>query len=469
MNKLLKNRTDLFGKVGSFWYRQTSKENPMGISLVRALARMEDYPNVGIGQINAVDRIMGNNKSLHSNFEISFDRKDITVLTLDLQERVVSEAKDVLTGEIHIAISLKEDYNTTKNTIVGLEDDSGHLATELGDFLLFPTDMAEFDITLSPDEAKPRYLVRIPTGIEPICIRGKDKELISGITFRAANGFLVFDEDPLEIFESNIMHVRSGWREHRCIHSYTMKLDGVYTSGFYVAEYLRKNHSAKAMERALAEIAGIPILPSDSFLNKTYSSPNGDRIYEFEDYVVRVPHYIYHTELQPGNFYEAGTIIGDYVHIYTAPSVSDTWHQNLDWEDGLSLDGLCPFSGLVVPNRMIVFDAVNSTGGNYHYRPHIEGDEDTLQSYWNFIENGEKSTGNYLQDAFSAPYPNDKYANALDFYFEHLLGDRAMVFDLQTENLGSHTHNNVLAFIKRELPVGVIPIIRDSRQFSNVI
>ena len=50
-------------------------------------------------------------------------------------------------------------------------------------------------------------------------------------------------------------------------------------------------------------------------------------------------------------------------------------------------------------------------------------------------------------------------SNCINFYFNNMLSYNSVVIKLRTQELGSERHQNVMAFIRRDLPINVTPII----------
>jgi len=243
--------------------------------------------------------------------------------------------------------------------------------------------------------------------------------------------------------------------------------------GQHIVNYLRQTQSGQALRLALSEIAGLEITKTDSILENSYV--NGQHtVYNFEDgssYRVNYPH----TALVLGNEYPRNTVIGgEYIRVHTSEDNSnEQWWRKLDWSDGLPLSG--PWEGLTIPDGQTKFYWVSDwTDSEGNTRKHIRADFDnsdtTLQDrFWYQAHQAEERMERTLVDTdalSTVDNGTDVTINMLDFYFRELYGNRGVVVDLQTEDLGNKKHEAVLHFLRRETPVGAIRILRVGGQLS---
>jgi hypothetical protein len=144
------------------------------------------------------------------------------------------------------------------------------------------------------------------------------------------------------------------------------------------------------------------------------------------------------------------------------------WWQAVDWGAGLLLDDICPVKGVVVPNRPVGVEAwdVNEETGKFHLRPYLVfPDNDTRDAYWLMTRDAELRTNRWLNDRVGIQQAGDTTRiNMLDLMFEQVLGNRAVVVDIDTVALGDVVSSRVLAFLRDEKPVGAVVIVRTSVQ-----
>lgn len=474
MNNLLKNKHFVFGDLGDFWYRQQNENNPNGVKFARALSHLVDNNNAVSKTAGVVQLFSGDNNVLKNNFTIAVDPAEARILNFDINQRYTTGSYPALTVSTPVKYSLP---NTGGLQILALPVDTPSPAAEtletdtantLGDndygAIWFKLEDSNRTVLFDTNEARPLYFVPIPLGLEIISIATRTSELTAGCSFITGPGYLLFYEDPSILFPDNLIYVLSAFEKQSHPMDYTYQTDNVYSDGRYVAQYMRTTHSADALRLALAEVAGLPILHEDSVLQQIYENYD-NTIYEFDTQVITVPAYIEHDALTIGDTYSAGTIFGtEYIKIYSAANTPATpWYRDTDlaavWStSGLSLNTLTPFSGIIVPDSTGTFSYNGSTAGGgtaHYYLSGVTGSN--TGAYWNFVRSSETNTNKYLADVSGVTL--GATANCVNFYFENMLTYNAVVIKLRTQELGSERHQNVLSFIRRDLPINVTPII----------
>lgn len=475
MNNLLHNKHFVFGDLGDFWYRQQSEDNPNGVQFARAMSHLVDNNGAVSTMSGAVQRLSGEGNIYKSNYTITFSPFDVRILNININQRFKTGSFPTLTvsrpvkyslpntGALQIeALPVDADCGTPDATLT--TDLSNTLAdNDYGNFW-FPLSDSNRTVLFSTNEARPLYFVPIPLIEEPIAITTNNRELTVGCSFVAGPGYLLFFEDPYILFPDNLIFVRNSTVLESHTMDYVYQADNIYSDGRYIAAYMRATHSADALKLALSEIAGLPILHEQSVLRQIYVNYDFN-IYEFDTQVISVPNYIDHAELIVGNTYPAGTIFGvDYVNIYSAANVSDSpWYRTSDlnsvWSTaGLSLNTITPFTGIKVPDATGTFAYNGSTAGGgtaHYYLTGVTGSN--TGPYWSFVRSSETYTNKYL--AGVAGVTLGATANCINFYFDNMLSYNALVIKLRTQELGSERHQNVMSFIRRDLPINVTPII----------
>ena len=474
MNNLLHNKHFVFGDLGDFWYRQQSEENANGVQLARAMSHLVDNNGAVSTMSGAVQRLSGDGNVYKSNYTITFSPFDVRILNININQRYKTGSFPTLTVSRPVKYSLP---NTGALQIEALPVDSPSpapetLTTDLSNTLAdndygnfwFELSDSNRTVLFSTNEARPLYFVPIPLNIEPVVITTNNRELTVGCSFLAGPGYLLFFEDPYVLFPDNLIFVRNSTALESHTMDYVYQVDNIYSDGRYIADYMRATHSADALKLALSEVAGLPILHETSVLRQIYETFEIN-IYEFDTQVVSVPNYIEHDSLTVGNSYPARTIFGvDYVNIYSAANVSDSpWYRTSDlntvWATaGLSLNTITPFYGIKVPDTTGTFAYNGSTAGGgtaQYYLTGVTGGN--TGPYWSFVRSSETYTDKYLADV--AGVTLGATANCINFYFDNMLTYNALVIKLRTQELGSERHQNVMSFIRRDLPINVTPII----------
>lgn len=474
MNNILHNKHFVFGDLGDFWYRQQSESNTNGIQLARSLSHLVDNNGAVSDMSETIQRLSGEGKVYKSNYTIPFNPFNIRILNFNINQRYKTGSYPSLTITKPVKYSLP---NTGALQIEALPVDTPSpapesLTADLSDTLAdndygnfwFELEDSNRTVLFNTDEARPLYFVPIPLTIEPIAITTNTRELTIGCSFVSGPGYLLFFEDPYILFPNNLIFVRNSLSLESHTMDYVYQVDNVYSDGRYIAAYMRATHSADALKLALSEIAGLPILHEDSVLQQIYSSYD-NTVYEFDTQVISVPNYIEHDVLSIGTSYPAGTIFGsEYVKIYSAANVSDSpWYRTTDLDtvwatSGLSLNNIAPFSGIKVPDSTGTFAYNGSTAGGgtaHYYLTGVTGG--STGAYWAFVRSSETYTNKYLANVSGVTH--GATANCIDFYFDNMLTYNALVIKLRTRELGSERHQNVMSFIRRDLPINVTPII----------
>ncbi len=468
MNNLLNNKHAIFGLLGDLWYRQLSETHPHGVALARAITHLLDANNAVSDLSNTANKLSGSLQNYKFNTTIKFNAGDISVININLQQRnktgtypnitITRPSKYTLfrTGGLKVenlsADASPEVYTSPSGDLLGDVD---------SEIMLFDTGDSNVNFTFEADDSRPLYFLPIANNILPVCITTPSKELTVNTSFITNPGYIIFFEDPSELFTEDIITCRSALVTESHIMDYTYQVDNLYTSGTYVAQYMRKTNSPTALRLALAEIAGLPIIAQDCVLQAVYENPDFI-VYEFDKQVIKLPTYIDHTPLTVGTTYSRNTIIGeDYIKIYSSANTSSTpWYRvdELDTEwttNGLNISTITPFS-VTIPDAVSTFASNGTPSATAHLLLSGFTGSQTA-AYWNFVRQSEIHSNYYIANVPGATL--GATANAIDFYFENMLQYNAIVIKLRTQELGSEIHSNVLAFIQRDLPINATPII----------
>lgn len=471
MNNILHNKHFVLGDLGDFWYRQQSEDNPNGVQFARAMSHLVDNNGAVSTMSGAIERLSGNGNVYKSNYTISFNPFDVRILNFNINQRYRAGSYPTLTVSKPVKYSLP---NTGALQIEALSANPADetLTTDLSNTLAdndygnFWFELADSNRTVlfSTNEARPLYFVPIPLTDEPISITTNNRELTSGCSFIAGPGYLLFFEDPYILFPDNLIFVRNSVSLESHTMDYVYQADNIYSDGRYIASYMRATHSAVALKLALSEVAGLPILHEDSVLRQIYTSYDNN-VYVFDTQVISVPNYIEHDELVTGTTYPAGMIFGsEYIKIYSAANITESpWYRTADLNEvwaasGLSLNTITPFSSITVPNSTGTFAYNGSTAGGgtaHYYLTGVTGGN--TGAYWSFVRASETYTDKYLADV--AGVTLGATANCINFYFDNMLSYNALIIKLRTQELGGERHQNVMALIRRNLPINVTPII----------
>jgi len=452
----LDNKPRLFAKIGSFWYRNTQETTRQQ---ARTMVHMPDWMRAQ-GDIEEVENLLlSKPRLIHENLVVHFRQNDVVQVGADLNERLKTRfGSDV--GS-YVVIRRPDEYtgNDGWAALMTEDDPPYQIQTESCQYLLFPFPGTESDYTdvVTLDEYSPRWMIPIPEGMFPICIAGTTRDLVQSLDFEVYNGYILLDASP-EIL-GDALYIRAAEVVQTSVLHYPLKVNSRGPVN-YVANYYRNSQSAVSFQLAIAQAAGLTILPESGICVAAYTSCQITR-YIFENFFVEVNYP--HTALTVGNWYEKDFIIGDVVKIYTKGDSNLYWYRQLDWGAGLSLDTLCPFTGIVVPDRPCRAFAQGETD-DVHVRIDF-GLEDTTNEdvFWAHIKASEIKTGKYLNAVVALADTDDvAFINPLDIWFKYLLSLRGLIIVLRTSTLGAEKRDAILNFIDREKPIGCIPIVLES-------
>lgn len=426
--------------LGSFWAEGISEG---GKPVVESLREISACSNLYRELDNTRALWQGDTRRVLEKYTHRFDPRDVVQLGADLQKRILDNSGSP-SAPVWV-VYRPDNFDPTDNpAMMGDEQAEAIIQAENGLFLLFNDPAADGSLLLTARDLYPKYLIPFPADIDPVAILGP-RDLVAGLDFQKGDGWLLFHEAPDVLFPDRRILMRVAHTQQRSALSYTMQLDGVFSSGFHVARYLRDMQSVRSLQLAIAETAGAAIIPWTSVLQRIQKH-GSDTIYTFKDGIVRV--WYPHTPLVVGVEYAAESIVGDVVSI-TGDTGEADWWRSIDWTPGLSLDGICPFKNL----SLVDADVIVSTSAGHVVFP-IAGPTETVDLFWTHARNSAIANGYPLSGLLT----NGDTINPIDFVFENLLGPRALLVHIDAEALGYHHTKNAVDFLNREKPVGSIII-----------
>ncbi len=349
------------------------------------------------------------------------------------------------------------------------------------------------------------YFILPVREVVPQAIQSASQGLLTiGVDFFVLkNSYIFFRQDPRLLFPGGAYLVVSGQRlNYADSLSYLTRVPGGENRD-YVTQYLRRHQTPKALRLALAALGGLAILRQPQRL-QARQQVLATTIYVFETEVLRVSYP--HEPLVVGQAYPADFVIGSGVQVFQAdPDRPGAWWRQVDWRGGLSLDPLVQdFKGLALLDRETVAyvagqDAGSVTGSRVHVRVKLSDSFFAEEPYWLYVADRETSSGFYLNsllhlpedagvadpsvlDTFAklrtaitaanlvnrqlnlppedpdlAALPNSIRVNALDLFFQAVLGDTAFVVVFDLNQIPSPAP--LFDFLSREMLIGGTPVI----------
>lgn len=466
-NNFLDQRYGVYGLLGSVWAEKLS-----GASLRRARAMVGLARRSGFGDrlVECVRNLSGQPQALVSGDVLTFDPRDVGELGPDRQKRIHELLSLAGVPLSYIRRPGPDDYDFPQTGHTGwrLDDpdtNSNFIVTTESEceYMLMPAPDATTQVAPTQADWITRYLIPIPYGFVPLRVRSfGGAEFFNGLDFEVGEGVLVMRRPPAEIFPNNQILIESAWRRQSHLFNYTLALGDIEGSVAPVVKWARDEQSAATFLQALACACNFVIAPWDSTVISR-AEMCGRYVYEFAEGVleVRYPHVL----LSPGDTVDAGEVVGGVLEILAPGYTGDaSWWRTIPWNSGLSLDALCPFVGLVIPDTPCRATAVSQTGSNLHVEIAL-GNEDTVSEgkFWTAQHRSERMTGNYLNDLVGLASIGDfTYLNPLELYFKYLLAARSWIV---TRKMFSSWDNDRAErfrhFVKREAPFSGLIIVRD--------
>lgn len=419
-----------------------------------------------------------------------------TNLLGQFNQAVQNYAGDAQLGSLVRHVFVPFEQNDVIETGMQVFDMSGP-QFDYGDYTDAPTTYGNFRI---------KYWALLLKDVVPVAIQAKDRQLLVGVDFFIQAGrYIYFRQDPRVLFPPGAYLVVRGYS--RSYRPYISFFTQSQTPGYddLVASYFRRMQTPKYFALALAAVGQLGIIRKGGELLAITETDNNTNevIYVFPEESVRVGYA--HQRLTVGQNYPPLTTIGDVIKVIQADRKQNAWWRQIDWRGGLTLDPLIPsFRSLPLPDVWTVAynagqDSGSVEGSKVHAQLKLSSDFYSEKEYWDVVRSRETRNGYYLnsiiglgnetpdEDATSpetyakllevtaeantlnfqlglspeqpdvASLPQTKSVNALDTFFQAVLGDVGMVIAFDQNQLSRQ--KEVFDFLTREMPVGGCPII----------
>lgn len=366
-----------------------------------------------------------------------------------------------------------------------------------GDFTDAPTTYGDYRI---------RYWALPLKDVLPVAIQARDRQLLVGMDFFIqADRYIFFRQDPRILFPPGSYLVVRGYE--RANRPYISFFTQTETPGYddLVTQYFRRLQTPQYFRLALASVAGLGIIRRGGELlsiTETYNN-TGEVIYCFPTESVRVNYT--HERLVVGQEYSPLTLIGNVIQVAQADRKQNAWWRQINWRGGLTLDPLIPgVRSLPLPDVWTTAynagqDSGSVDGSKVHAQLRLSNDFYTEKVYWDQVRIDETRSGFYLNNVIGlgnetpdadpttpdtyeklleitqeandlnfqlgipqeqpdvGALPQTKRVNALDTFFQAVLGDVGMVIAFDQNQMVKQ--KEVFDFLSREMPVGGCPII----------
>jgi len=238
----------------------------------------------------------------------------------------------------------------------------------------------------------------------PFIIQSRTRRLIIGIDFFVLKDeWILFRSNPVDLFGNEWFLIQNGKRKNQGWLLERAVGAAPADTIDHVVNYARNDQSPRALELALASVAGLKILKTDERL--LIARPDGPvTTYTFENETIRVGYP--HERLEVGKLYRKDHIIGTGVKVYPGGPTNPAWWRAIDWRGGLSLDPIIDFKGLFLKDEDVTAyasgtDADSVAGSKVHARLDLTGNWDLEHVYWDRVAARETNQGFFLNTVLS--------------------------------------------------------------------
>jgi len=462
----------MHGRMGNFW---TEKFKGNSLKLLRAMSGLPGHSGTIPTLISGMQTIAGATAGQWAGKHWEFTADSVIIIGPNLQQRIRTLWNN--SGYTGGYVLQRVPEANAEYPIVGYTPVAGESLTPTGGVSLMLTESMEYWLfpgngglqVLSPkqNEVILKYAVPIPAGYFPTSLRNsKGKEFTLGIDYNQSGNLLMFNsEHPDKLFPNRCIIAPGGWENTLGPLNYTLGLDNVAASPF-VAEYLRTNQSAIAWTRALAVASGFYVAVQD-FVVCNVDIRGVDTFYTTTDgEVIKISYP--HRALASGDVINKGDIVGQPLKIFYMRNSADTeWWTQLNIGQGVNMDGLCPFKGIVMPNYIVGARYLNTVGTNYTVDFPLLGNAESITKFWYAVRRNELLTGKFINSAIT-PAPGVTPAsgpigiNPTRLMFDYALTETLWVVErYQFPNWGTDIKMKYNQFINAERPFGSLIISTD--------
>lgn len=251
-------KTNLPRNIGDFWLdRGTDKAQ----DLVRLFTRLS-LQNNALKYIDYVEKLMSIESSHINGLPFAVKLSDLTIFPRNFNPTSYSStARNGYPIDSEIPLR-KQDYSLPgKEGIYLLDPETRKIwQSPEGPYFLWAMDrdLEDPNINIVFDTVlmfnQPEYAVEL-TGKVPTIILSKKGYLIYGLDFRVEDGYLIFVEPLINLFDVYI-HIQACYEKRTTLFGFPFSVDPETPGVEYISKFLRNNSSAKNLEKALSQVVG---------------------------------------------------------------------------------------------------------------------------------------------------------------------------------------------------------------------
>lgn len=449
----------LLASVGDFWSSSVSRSQ---LELIRQMVHTGDFA----GDENFMDIAAGNVASaewtLCRNTTLPWNPRDVTFYGPYLGRRQLIRWGES-DGSSHL-LALQGSYNWPGGELAYITYETAgsevYVETSTGCREIVSVVDPDGEDDTSAESLTPLWSFPIAADWRPALIMGDNRVLTSGIDFESLDGLLVFREDPTTLLDATgVIACLVAWRRNASAFSFPLGVDRVSRPDI-VSRFFRSAHSASALGNAAAVAAGLSVPRGSGEVTHVAAWCDDVTVYHTTAGVIESQ--LPHTTLVVGDTITADTPLEGGIRWGSRPNGNPgRWWRQFDWGSGIPLRQLCPVGGsLTVQDGPLRIVAHSEDADGFHVRPWFAGEDSDRERYWAWLLAVETLGGIYLNDALGLTAVDEETTvNGVDFVFENLLSDRAVVVELDSSVLRGSAMTKALEFLNEHRMVGTVTII----------
>jgi hypothetical protein len=330
------------------------------------------------------------------------------------------------------------------------------------------------------------YGYPIPESLSPVAVAGSPD-------FVFADHTLYIPESFGERYPDLYFIIMEAKEERSSVYTYTADTETAYEHIEFIVDYFKNKMDKTGFKQALYTIARLPRIDKERELLKfEYLSGPGARYHFDNGYTLDIPYE--HDLLRVGTRYDKRHMFLGAPLSFNHKTGSVNWYKEVNWAMGLSLEKISIFKNLVVaPFDVYAYaggmDYGSWMGDKVHARFQLIGDFDVQEEFWDDVAERETLSGQYLNSVIGLPnespgltyrnlkiatppqltpnvisLPGAKLVNGIDIIMKYFLNDTAFVININSDMV--ETKDEILRFIEKHAPIGVVPIPRVEKEID---
>lgn len=279
--------------------------------------------------------------------------------------------------------------------------------------------------------------------------------LLGGLDFMVSFDRILLPEHPAVLFPSGCVEVSVRSRKPWHPASFVLRQTTNPANATAAALLLRRAPTAGRLQRGLEALLNLTVMPTASTVEGYIPLAQGGR-YLFTNQDLLVPYD--HVPETFGNVLPDGYQLGQLVRVRERGDQGENWWQALDWSEGLSLDGLVPIPGLVIPPRPVRALAVEEDS-RVAVRLHLEGEPANVTRYWKACRDAEASLpeSRRMATLLDLEDTEERGVDMLAILFNNLLGRRAIVLECHPS-----VREKAEKFVREHMPVTAVLVVKNN-------